>query len=161
MSFPVAAICVADASAVPTGHYYVLDGRWHLSVDASQGRSSQSAICLSGDAAGLFIPSPAGEVIYIGGGLRVVARVKNVEASVSGQDQPWFGAIVLGVIPQIYTEQRRRPRFFSIDGFERDGDGLSDSRRRFVEWEGWLVDSDGKDLQHGPLFTVRATTQED
>lgn len=161
MSFPVAAICVADASAVPTGQYYLFNGHWFISVDASQGRSSQSAICLSGEATGRFAPSPSGEVIYIGGGFRVVPRVNSIEESVVGQDHAWFGSLLVGVVPQIYTEQGRRPRFFSIDGFERNGDGISSSRRRFVEWAGWLVDPDGKDVQEKPLFTVTAVAAKD
>lgn len=161
MSFPVAAICVADASAVPTGHYFFLNGNWFISVDASQGRGSQSAICLSGDATGLFAPSPAGEAIYIGGGFKVVPRVKSIEASVTGPKNPWFGSLILGVMPHIYTEQRGLPRVFSIDGFERDGEGLADSRRRFVEWEAWLVDSNGKDVQQQPLFVVASPASKD
>ncbi|WP_125428154.1 hypothetical protein [Stenotrophomonas maltophilia] len=161
MNFPVAAICVADASAVPTGHYYFLNGNWFISVDASQGLSPQSAICLSGDATGLFAPSPAGEAFYIGADFKVVARVKSLEASVTGPKNPWFGSLILGVVPHIYTEQRGRPRFFSIDGFERNGEGIADSRRRFTEWEAWLVDSNGNDVQQQPLFVVVSPANQD
>lgn len=157
MSYPVAAFAVADASEVPAGHYYVNDGQWFFSVDANQGQpGGMSAVCLTGEKTGLFVPNPQGSVTYINRVWNTEVRVKDVHQTVDGQAGPWNGALMLGTFPSIFAQHGQRDRIFTLDGMLSNGQGLAANRRRFLSWEVWLVDLEGAKVSDSALFSVHA-----
>jgi len=157
MSFPVEAFFVAHANEVPTGNFYLKNGDWFISVDANQGHPGQnSAVQLTGELTGLFFPHPAGVGTYIAGGWRIEARVSGIDQTVDHQDGNWNAALVLGDRPYLYAQYGQGDRFFDLNGMLSDGGGLSDMRRRFQKWSGWLVGPDGKTLGDEPVFSVQS-----
>lgn len=160
MSFPVAAFFAADASEVPAGHYYLMTGNWYLSVDANQGQGgSMSAVQLTGDRTGVFHPSPSGVATFIGGDWKIEARVEGIDQTVDNSDGNWNAALLLGDTVYIYAQYGQREWFFDLDGAKTNGNGLSHSRRRFQNWQGWLVGPNGLDVGDGPLFKVQSIAE--
>lgn len=155
MIFPAEAFFAAEAREVPAGHFYLKDGNWFISVDANQGQGGyMSAVQLTGDLVGLFLPNPVGVSTYIGGGWTVEARIEWISETVDGQRGNWNAALVLGDKPYLYAQYGQGDRFFGLDGIQSNGSGLSDSRRRFTQWSGWMVGPDGDDIGDQPLFEV-------
>ncbi|WP_406235734.1 hypothetical protein ACI703_07985 [Isoptericola jiangsuensis] len=161
MSYPIAAFAVAEAGEVPAGRYYVGNDQWFLSVDANQGQpGGMSAVCLTGESTGTFIPNPQGTVTYISRAWGVEIRVKNFHETVDHQDGPLQGALMMGTFPTIYARHGHGYRLITLDGQLSNGQGIAASRRRFLAWDVWLVDLDGKREADAPLFSVQAVAND-
>lgn len=157
MSYPVAAFAVADAGEVPAGRYYVNNGEWFLSVDANQGHpGGMSAVCLTGELTGVFFPNPQGVATYISRAWNAEIRVNSILDTVDKQDGPWNGSLLMGTFPTIYAQHGEGQRLITLDGQLSNGNGIAASRRRFLSWEVWLVDLEGRKESDTPLFSVKA-----
>jgi len=156
MSIPAKALFAADASQIPAGAFYTAGGTWYLSVDANQGNhGGMSAVVLTGQGKGGFVPQSYGTGTYIGGDYFVDIRVDNLEATASA-DAPWLPALLLGSELTIFARQFGADRLFTLAGMASQGAGVAYDRRRFVRWEGWLCHNDGRTIGEAPLFTVEA-----
>lgn len=156
MSIPVRALFAVDASQVPAGSFFTAGGVWYFAVNANNGQGgATSAIVLTGEGAGGFIPNAGGTATYIGGDYCVDVRVDGAGGAVTG-DAPWLPAILLGTTHTIFCKQFGADRLFTLDGHASQGAEVAYDRRRFVKWEGWLVDKAGRTLGDEPLFTVEA-----
>lgn len=157
MSIPVRALFAVDALQVPTGSFFMAGGVWYFAVNANNGQvGATSAIVLTGEGAGGFIPNAGGTATYIGGDYSVEVRVDGAGGAVTG-DAPWLPAILLGTTHTIFCKQFGSDRLFTLDGHASQGAEVAYDRRRFVKWEGWLVDKAGRTLGDEPLFTVEAS----
>lgn len=92
---------------------------------------------------------------YIGGDYFVDVRVDGIGGAATG-DAPWLAAILLGTKQTIFCKQWNSDRLFTLDGKASGGAEVAHDRRRFVKWEGWLVDKAGRTLGDDPLFSVEA-----
>jgi len=156
MNFPARAVFAADASQIPAGTFYTTGGIWYLSVDANKGNSGgMSAIVLTGQGKGGFIPQPSGTATYIGGDYLVDVRVPAIDATASN-DAPWLPALFLGSELVIFSKFLGSDRLFTLAGKETQGAEVAYDRRRFVKWEGWFSHKDGRTIGDKPLFTVEA-----
>ena len=156
MSFPARGLFAADASQIPAGTFYTTGGVWYLSVDANQGNpGGMSAVVLTGQGKGGFVPQPYGTATFIGGDYFVDVRVPAIDATAS-TDAPWLPALFLGSELTIFSKWLGNERLFTLAGRATQGVEVAPDRRRFVKWEGWLSHKDGRTIGDLPLFTVEA-----
>lgn len=157
MAIPVDALIVIDASEIPAGNFFLLDGKWFLSVKSTNVASTKTcSVQLTGGTAGAFAGLSSGEATYFSNGYRIEARVEGLDGTVSGNAEPWYATLILGSKPVIMCATETGPRFYYLDGSRTDGSGNADNSPRFKEWSGWLIGPDGNPVGTEPVFKVSA-----
>jgi len=157
MAIPVDALIVIDASEIPAGNFFLLDGKWFLSVKSSNQASAKTcSVQLTGGTAGAFAGQSYGDATYFGNGYRIEARVEGMGDAVSGNSEPWDASIILGSKPVILCRAQTALLFYDLAGNAATGEECSGDRRRFKNWSGWLIGPDGNAVGTEPVFEVTA-----
>lgn len=151
MNVPIEAFAFAEAGDVPAGSFFHLDGTWYFAVTGPNADSS-SAISLTGDTRGTFVPYVYGYAMFARAPYQVQVAVEDpLSYSITGR---LSGSIVLGNYPLIFTQHFQHPRMFTLAGQPDDGDGVAPDRRRYQKWDGWLLDPTGRRIGDAPIFSV-------